>query len=94
MSACNIYAIDVKMGARLRAIRKDLGPTRLHGKPTWTLPRRLALAFLPTTAAVLLVAIVLRGGAHSLGRSLTLTAALLSAHLLHLRCIYKTQRAS
>ncbi|MBN9056246.1 MAG: hypothetical protein J0H80_21315 [Rhizobiales bacterium] len=54
----------------------------LDGKPNWSLPRPLALAFIPAVAAILLSALAF--GGETFGTMLPASAAFIGMHALHL----------
>ena len=70
------------------------------GKVNWTAPRRIALAFTPTLAAIVLGATAIalwvsgapRPGQEGMGAPVVLLigAAFLIVHMLHLRLIHRT----
>ena len=60
----------------------------LNGKPTWYAPRKLAFAFSPALAAVV-VACVLFMKEPALHLALLIAAVFFAAHLIHLWLIYR-----
>jgi len=72
----------------------------LSGSVNWTAPRRLALAFMPLLAAILLTGTAVaplftppRGGQDVVSALATMAATLIGVHALHLWLIDRTLRA-
>lgn len=63
----------------------------VNGKPTWYAPRKLALAFTPVLAA-LVVAFVLLMAEAAPDTAVLIAVAFLAGHLLHLWLVYRDIR--
>lgn len=103
LAICVLVVMAVR--ANLRFESKDRLPMQwlLDGSVTWTAPRAVALAFIPTLAAIVLATTVAltifakaRPGQEGFEVPVTMFVALvfIGAYALHLRLIAKTLRRS
>ena len=96
LAAISVVAVlSVAADRRLRHFTYLPMQWGLNGKPTWSLPRRFALAFIPGLGSVILLALALKTAATPAGVSTILIAAALMilADVLHLAIVCRSLRA-
>jgi uncharacterized membrane protein len=77
---------------RFQSLRKIPMHWGLDGKPTWSAPRVLGLAFMPLLATIVLAAVAVQTAMLPTGTTVILLISLVfvAVHLLHLWLIQKT----
>lgn len=86
-----LVLVSLSAGRRLRHLAELPMQWGMDGKPTWSAPRHVALAFMPTVGALIMLAIALRGSI-SPGTVCVVAASFIAAHILHLTLIARKSR--
>lgn len=86
-----LVLVSLSAGRQLRHLAELPMQWGLDGKPTWSAPRYVALAFTPAVGSLIMLAIALKGSI-SLGAVCVVAASFIAAHILHLTLIARRSR--